>query len=59
MKSEIKINNIPDNAKKYVVARMDETDCSIWYWGSWDERDRAAQTAIAIGGIVIIMEEDE
>jgi len=47
------INKLPDNAKKFVVARIDEADCSLWYWGSWDERDRAVQTALAIGGIVV------
>ena len=48
-----KINNMPDEVREFIVARIDEADCSLWYWGSWDERDRAVQTALAIGGIVV------
>ena len=48
-----KINNMPDEVREFIVARIDEADCSLWYWGSWDEKDRAVQTALAIGGIVV------
>ena len=58
-KCNAKINKLPDNAKKFVVARIDETDCSLWYWGSWDEKERAVQTAMAICGIVVVLEDEE
>ena len=37
--SKVVINNVPLSAKKYIVARL--TDGVLWYWGSWDEIDRA------------------
>ena len=47
----MKINNTPNTAKRYIVAR--EVNDELWFWGSWDDRDRANQVAIEIGGIVI------
>lgn len=53
----MKINNLPDNTEKYVVARIDESDYSMWYWGSWDDMVKAVQAAIEIGGIVVERED--
>ena len=53
MNSKIEVNNMPDNARKYVVARLDERDMRLWDWGSWDEEHKARQAAKEIGGVVV------
>lgn len=45
------INNMPNTTKKYIVARR--VDGELWFWGSWDDRDRANEVALEIGGEVI------
>lgn len=36
---KVVINNVPDTARRYIVARL--TNGELWFWGSWDELDRA------------------
>lgn len=45
--------NIPEYAKekKYVVMR--EVDGEFYFWGAWDENERANQVASEINGVVI------
>lgn len=45
------VNNVSKSAKMYIVAR--ECDGSLWYWGSWDEADKAYEVAREIDGIVV------
>ena len=49
----MKINNMPEYAthRKYIVARR--VDGELWFWGAWDDRDRANEVALEIGGITI------
>lgn len=50
---EVKVNNVPENARKYVVARFDhEHTHELWFWGSWDEREKAEQAAGEVSGVV-------
>ena len=46
-----KVNNLPDDSKKYVVARL--IDGEFWFWGSYENEDRAKQAAKDIGGVVL------
>ena len=46
------INNMPAYAEIYVVARR--VDNELWYWGSWEDRDKANEVALQIGGEVIV-----
>lgn len=45
--------NIPEYAKekKYVVMRS--VDGELYFWGAWDERERANEVANEINGVVI------
>jgi len=49
----MKINNLPATAKNYgyIVAR--EVDGEFWYWGAWNESEKANEVARDIGGIAI------
>jgi len=38
-----KINNLPKTHKKFVVAM--NVDGELWFWGSWDDPDRAREVA--------------
>lgn len=49
------INNMPkDTTEKYIVARR--VDGDLWFWGAWNDRNRANEVAMEIGGEVIINE---
>ena len=41
MKTIVKIKNMPDSPRKYIVARAVQGD--LWYYASWDEKDKAEQ----------------
>ena len=47
----VKVNNLPDEPKRYVVARV--IDCGLWFWGSYDDEDKAKQAAKEIEGVVL------
>lgn len=54
----VKVNNVPRGKKcKYIVAR--ECDGELWYWGRWDDKEKAAKIAAEIGAIVVEMEDNE
>ena len=46
------VRNVPEHAEKYIVARVNEG--SLWYWGSWDNKDDADESARNVEGIVVI-----
>lgn len=47
------INNVPDYASeyKYIVARRVGEE--LWFWGAWNDYERANEVALEIGGEVI------
>lgn len=48
----VTVRNAPEHAEKYIVARV--SDGSLWYWGSWDNKDDAEESARNVEGIVVI-----
>ena len=52
----VKVNNVPRfNTTKYIVARI--SDGELWYWGRWNEKEKAERVAAEIGAIVVEMED--
>ncbi len=47
----IEINNLPENPKRYVVARYC-IDAGYWFWGSYDNEENARYVARDVGGEV-------
>lgn len=48
------VNNVPDDPRKYIVARFDETTHALWYYGSWDDLKKAKEVAEELyNGIVV------
>lgn len=49
----MKVNNVSENAKKYpwMVVRVCEGE--YWYYGSWNNFDKAAAQAAEVGGCVV------
>ena len=45
MYGKVVINNTPSNPKRYIVATF--CDGELWYWGSWDDKDKAENAANA------------
>lgn len=42
------MKNMPANCKKYIVAR--EVNGILWYYGSWDDAQKAYSVALEIHG---------
>lgn len=51
----MKVNNLHKSPKEYIVVRYVEND--FWYWGSWDDKNKANEVAKEISGMVIKREE--
>jgi len=49
----MKINNLPEYAKdcKYIVARL--VDNEVWFWGAYEDLEKAFQSANEVSGIVV------
>ena len=47
------INNLPEYAiyYNYIVASV--CDSNLWFYGAWDDEDKAYEVAEVIGGVVI------
>lgn len=50
------INNIINQptAHGYLVARRDDTTAALWYYGFYEDKDRANQAAVEIGNGVVL-----
>ena len=48
----MKVNNLPNNAKKYIVARHDEK-WNLWYWDSFEDENKANEVAMEVFGEVV------
>ena len=48
------INHLPIYAKgyNYIVAR--DVDGELWFWGAWDDRNKANEVALELGKGVVI-----
>jgi len=44
-----KINNMPQNTREFIVARRDD-NWELWYWDSFNDRERANRVTLEIGG---------
>lgn len=51
------VKNVADYAKdyKYIVAR--NIDGELWFWGAWNDRNKANEVAIELGNGVVIVNE--
>ena len=47
------INNMPATATQYAYIIAREVEGALWYYGADNNRDRANEVALAVGGIVI------
>lgn len=46
------IKNIPDYASEYPYIVAHEIEGELWFWGAYDDSDRANEVAEKIGGVV-------
>ena len=48
----VKVNNLPADTEKYIVAKY--VDHSLWYYGSWDNSEEAERVALELeNGLVV------
>ena len=50
----VKVNNLPEYAKNYnwLVCRV--VDGALWFWGAFNDHDKAFETAMDVGGVVVL-----
>lgn len=48
----MKINNLPDYAKNYKFIVCSEVDNELWFYGAYNDYNRAIDIAIEIDGMV-------
>lgn len=48
---KVTVHNVPEHAEKYIVARVSEG--SLWYWGSWEKKEDAEESARNVEGVVV------
>ena len=51
---QVMVNNVSENAKRYIVARWSKDTSSLWYYGSWDNEAQANEIAKLVDGVVVI-----
>ncbi len=52
MSVQTDVKNLPDYPlRKYVVARP--FDGVLWFWGTWDDKDKAREVAREMNGVVV------
>ena len=51
---QVEVNNVPDDALEYVVARYDNVTQSLWFWGSWDKENEARKKALEVGNAIVV-----
>jgi hypothetical protein len=47
------VNNVPDDALDYIVARWSKETSSLWFWGSWETKEQANEISKLVDGIVV------
>ena len=50
------INNIPEYANEYKYIVASDIDNELWFWGAFNDEDKAYAVASEIGGQVVINE---
>lgn len=50
----VKVQNVASYAKdyKYIVAMS--VDGELWFWGAWNDRDKANEVALELGNGVVV-----
>lgn len=56
---QVEVNNVPEDAEQYIVARFSFDDLGLWYWGSWKSEEDAKRVAKEEQGIVCYKEKTE
>lgn len=51
----VTVKNLPITYCPFIVARA--VDGDLWFWGSWDDEERAHMVAREVDGIVVYAEE--
>lgn len=50
------INNLPAYANNYKYIVVREVDGELWFWGAWNDANKANEAALAIDGEVVTNE---
>lgn len=49
----VSVHNVPERAKKnkYIVAQF--FDGALWFYGAWDDKDKAKSVAYEVEGLLV------
>ena len=56
-RTKMKINNLPEYAKNHKYMVVIRVNREFWFYGAFDDRDRANEVALEIGGITFTNED--
>lgn len=50
---QAKVNNLPNEIDKYVVARIDDFTREMWFWGTYNDKSRAEKAVRDVDGVIL------
>ena len=50
--ASVNIQNASRDSERYIVARL--VDGALWYWGSWDDVDKAYEVAEEFDNAIVL-----
>ena len=50
----LNVNNLPEYAKDYSWLVCNVVDDELWFWGAFNDHDKAFKVATDIGGVVVL-----
>ena len=57
MTAKAEVQNVPNDADKYIVVRLVMGE--LWYWGSWNDKDAADRVAEQFENGLVLEADDE
>lgn len=51
--AKVKVNNVPDYAKKKQYWVVRKCDVELWFYGAWSDEESANHIALQVDGLVV------
>ncbi len=51
---QVKVNNISYEPLEYVVATYDEDSKELWFWGTWNDENKAKEAVNQLDNAILL-----
>lgn len=51
--ARVKVNNVPEYAEEYRYLVVRDVEGKLWFWGAWNDENKARTVAREVGGLVV------